>query len=77
MKEMGELCNDIQWQIKELSDRDANPLLLHANEFCEGYVFMPVCQSFCSQDGVCSPGVWGSTPGGCKCSWGSAPRGCV
>ena len=25
-----------------------------ANEVCEGYVFTPVCQSFCSQGGVAS-----------------------
>ena len=28
------------------------PLLPAANEVCEGYVFTPVCQSFCSQGGV-------------------------
>ena len=27
-------------------------LLPPANEFCEGYVFTPVCQSFCSQGGA-------------------------
>ena len=26
--------------------------LLHTNEVCEGYVFTPVCQSFCSQGGM-------------------------
>ena len=30
-------------------------LLPHANEVCEGYVFTPVCQSFCSQGGVSAP----------------------
>ena len=29
-------------------------LLLPANEVCEGYVFTPVCQSFCSQGGSAS-----------------------
>ena len=28
-------------------------LLLPANEVCEGYVFTPVCQSFCSQGWPC------------------------
>ena len=28
------------------------PYLPPANEVCEGYVFTPVCQSFCSQGGV-------------------------
>ena len=27
-----------------------------ANEVCEGYVFTPVCQSFCSQGGMCDGG---------------------
>ena len=30
-----------------------------ANVVCEGYVFTPVCQSFCSQGGVCVVGVCG------------------
>ena len=29
-----------------------NTYLPPANEVCEGYVFTPVCQSFCSQGGV-------------------------
>ena len=31
-----------------------------ANEVCEGYVFTPVCQSFCSQGGggVCRSACW-------------------
>ena len=34
----------------------AAPLLLPpANEVCKGYVFTPVCQSFCSQGGVPAP----------------------
>ena len=32
-------------------------LLPSANEVCEGYVFTPVCQSFCSQ-GVCLSACW-------------------
>ena len=32
-------------------------LLQPANEVCEGYVFTPVCQSFCSQ-GVCLSACW-------------------
>ena len=36
-----------------------------ANEVCEGYVFTPVCQSFCSQAGVHGRGrAWGC------CAWG-------
>ena len=31
-------------------------LLPPANEFCKGYVFTPVCQSFCSQGGGGVPG---------------------
>ena len=27
-------------------------LIPPANEVCEGYVFTPICQSFCSQGGV-------------------------
>ena len=34
-----------------------------ANEVCEGYVFTPVCQSFCSR-GRGVPGPGGSGPGG-------------
>ena len=33
-----------------------------ANEVCEGYVFTPVCQSFCSQEGVCLSACWDSRP---------------
>ena len=40
--------------------------LLPANEVCEGYVFTPVCQSFCSQGG--------STWAGIPCPWaGTSP----
>ena len=28
--------------------------ILPTNKVCEGYVFTPVCQSFCSQGGVVS-----------------------
>ena len=35
-----------------------NVSLLPANEVCEGYVFTPVCQSFCSQGGS----TWAGTP---------------
>ena len=38
-----------------------------ANEVCEGYVFTPICQSFCSLGGVCprctsSPAIRGRLP---------------
>ena len=34
-----------------------------ANEVCEGYVFTPVCQSFCSRGGGCLPQcMMGYTP---------------
>ena len=37
-----------------------------ANELCEGYVFTPVCQSFCSEgDCLGSGGGWGVWRGGC------------
>ena len=29
---------------------------------CEGYVFTPVCQSFCSRGGVCLSACWDTTP---------------
>ena len=29
---------------------------------CEGYVFTPVCQLFCSQGGVCLSACWDATP---------------
>ena len=41
-------------------------LLPPANEVCEGYVFTPVCQSFCSRGGSASSGacIWeGLHPG--------------
>ena len=48
-------------------DGGKNLLLPPANEVCEGYVFTPVCQSFCSQ-GVPARGGGlvprGSGPGG-------------
>ena len=44
------------------SDVLLQSLLPPANEVCEGYVFTPLCQLFCSQGGVCSWGV--SAPGG-------------
>ena len=39
--------------------------LLPANEVYEGYVFTPVCQSFCSQGGggVCLSACWDTPPG--------------
>ena len=41
-------------------------LLPPANEVCEGYVFTPVCQSFCSQWGVgwwvCPIACWDTPP---------------
>ena len=40
-------------------------LLLPSNEVCEGYVFTPVCQSFCSQGGT-----WARTP-----PWAGTPLG--
>ena len=43
-------------------------LLPPANEVCEGYVFTPVCQSFCSPGGMLSRlarGSPGPHPGGC------------
>ena len=44
-----------------VSDMDSEPngyivLLPPANVLCEGYVFTPVCQSFCSQGGTCIAG---------------------
>ena len=37
-------------------------LLLPANEVCKGYVFTPVCQSFCSQGGGACPIACWDTP---------------
>ena len=39
-------------------------LLPPANKVCEGYVFTPVCQSFCSQGGITRAGTppWVGTP---------------
>ena len=37
-------------------------LLPPANEICEGYVFTPVCQSFCSQEGCVRQCMLGYTP---------------
>ena len=53
--------------------------LLPANKVCEGYVFTPVCQSFCSQ-GVCLlRGVPAPRGGACSqggvCSQGDLLRG--
>ena len=39
-----------------------------ANEVCEGYVSTPVCQSFCSQEGVCLSACWDTHP-----SWADSP----
>ena len=33
-----------------------------ANEVCEGYVFTPVCQSFCSQEGLHPSMQWVRQP---------------
>ena len=44
-------------------------LLLPTNKVCEGYVFTPVCQSFCSQGGCLDPGPGGrlgDLAGGCQ-----------
>ena len=35
---------------------DLRSIITARNEVCEGYVFIPVCQSFCSQGGVCGRG---------------------
>ena len=43
-------------------------LLPAANEVCEGYVFTHVCQSFCSQGGMCGQGA--CMPGGGVCMVG-------
>ena len=56
-------------------------LLLPANEICEGYVFTPVCQSFCSREGVCMTEVGACMAGG-ACMVGGCvgvcmARGCV
>ena len=42
-----------------------NLLLPPANKICEGYVFTPVCQSFCSQGGT-----WAGTPPPEQCMLG-------
>ena len=42
-----------------------------ANEVCEGYVFTPVCQSFCSQGGI--RGMGRAWRGGCE--WWGVVRG--
>ena len=59
----------VWWQLTDL-------LLPPENEVCEGYVFTPVCQSFCSQVGSLHPGgsPEGSASGG-SASRGSASRG--
>ena len=55
-----------------------------ANEVCEGYVFTPVCQSFCSRGvgvgGVCLPhcmlgytSPWAGTPPGRYTPTGTSP----
>ena len=41
------LCNGFCWSMDSLPP---------ANVVCEGYVFTPVCQSFCSQMGACIVG---------------------
>ena len=41
-----------------------------ANEVCEGYVFTPVCQSFCSQGGM------RGCVGGMRGCWGEGVHGC-
>ena len=56
-------------------------LLPPANVVCEGYVFTPVCQSFCSQGGVCLSACWDTPllgsrhPPGADSPPGSKPRG--
>ena len=42
--------------------RFAHILLPPANEVCKGYVFTRVCQSFCSQEGVCLSACWDTPP---------------
>ena len=37
-------------------------ILPSANEVCEGYIFTPVCQSFCSKGGVCRSACWDTPP---------------
>ena len=56
-------------------------LLPPANEVCEGYVFTPVCQSFCSQGvsasvyaGIHTP-PWADTPSGQTPPMGRHPLG--
>ena len=45
------------------NDQKMEKLLLPpANEVCEGYVFTPVCQSFCSRGKVCLSACWDSGP---------------
>ena len=43
------------------------------DEVCEGYIFTPVCQSFCSQGGLCVRG--GGCPGGLCPVWGFSVGG--
>ena len=44
-------------------------LLPSSNEVCEGYVFMPVCQSFCSWGGGLPQCMLGYTPLGSRHIW--------
>ena len=49
-----------QWRIQEFTD--GAPTYYHRpQQSCEGYVFTPVSQSFCSQGGVCQHAM-GQTP---------------
>ena len=54
----------ITWEWYKLSDWKSTKYVPPANEVCEGYVFTPVCQSFCSQEegGVCLSACWDIHP---------------
>ena len=55
-------CEDFTWRFW-LMTCNFSKLLPPANEVCEGYVFTPVCQSFCSQGGSTWVGTpWAGTP---------------
>ena len=75
------VCDDILYDINHIIEQlhnkpdgllfeDAEPA-----EVCEGYVFTPVCQSFCSQGGWwLGPGPWEVGESGWGCL-GPGPRG--
>ena len=69
------VCGVIAFKVQQKSKSQLiTSLLPPANEVCKGYVFTPVCQSFCSQGGYlgrCTPRGRYTPPGQVHCP----PRG--